>query len=593
MTSKRIVLSAAAALIASSAALMTSSPVAAQIPAAPWEGHEVAHVPFEKQFPPVVAGLANRPSILLETDFYVYGPDTGFQTPELNITIDSRGNNSPVTLWLYWENRVTGATMYYSLRTRNFGNTERDLFGTPGAPVKVRVPTLDEFKLFGDGASLGALPGSVPTATGAYQFVFEVRNANGQVISRGNAMYNHVDGVVQKSGDINGSETWTRNNAYRLAAPVNVFDPAVLTIQAGTVILGSSVGEGTLVIRRGARINAIGSADLPIIFTSELPVGQRSSGDWGGLVINGFAPTNQENPQGEGNSGPYGAADGQPGGGNPADNSGTISYVRVEFAGILFSDQNELNGIALQGVGTGTTIDHVQVHRNDDDGLEFFGGTANAKFVLLTDNSDDSLDWTFGWTGRIQNLVVIHRRGDEDHCIEADNFESDNDAEPRSNPKIANATFIGKRNVAGADVEACLLFRRGTGVNMTHAIQMLGNEDGIEVVDQSTIDGLGTRLTIENSFFFNNASLSDEPAAANYINGVAAPQNNFVGASPNVPNPQGIYPDVAPTGGQATNVGALPPLFNNDPFFSAANYAGGVSPSNSWIDDGWCVFSDD
>jgi hypothetical protein len=590
MTSKRIALFAALALFASAAALMTSSPAAAEIPAAPWEGKEVGYVPFTKQFPPVQPGLANRPSILLETDFYVYGPGTGFSVPDVNLTVDARGFNQPVTLWLYWEDRSNGATMYYSLRTGSFGATPRDMFGLPGAPAKVRVPTLDEFGLFGAGTALGALPGSIPTATGCYQFVFEVRNAAGTtVIARGNAMYNHVDAVVSKSGNIGGSETWTANNAYRLAAPVNVLSPAVLTIQAGTVVLGSKDNEGTLVIQRGARINAVGTPDKPIIMSSELPVGQRNSGDWGGLVVNGFAPTNQSNPQGEGNSGPYGAANGQPGGGQPADNSGTLQYLRVEFAGILFSDQNELNGIALQGVGNGTTVDHVQIHRGEDDGIEFFGGTVDAKFILVTDANDDSLDWTFGWTGRLQHFVAIQRRGDEDFCIEADNFESNNDALPRSNPRIANATFIGKRNIPGADVENCILFRRGTGVNMTHSIQMLGNANGIQVVDQASLDLLGTDLTVENTYFFNNAALTDNADVATYLM-APAQDNRFT--SPSVPNPQSIVqPDVAPTGN--VTVGPLPALFDADPFFDSTTYAGGVNPANSWIDDGWTVFSDD
>ena len=585
MTSKRIVLFAAAALIASASALVTPTPAGAQLPEAPWAGHEVASIPFEKQFPPVVPRLANRPSILLETDFYVYGPGTGFNTPELNLTVDRRNFNQATTLYLYWEDRVSGATRYYSLRTRDFGTQERDLFGVPGSPAKVQVPTLDEFPLFGANGSLGGLPASVPGNTGSYQFVFEVRDGNGQaVIARGNAMYNHVDGVVTKSGNINGSETWTRNNVYRLADPVNVFGPAVLTIQAGTIVLGSKAGEGTLVIRQGARINAVGTSDLPIIMTSELEVGQRASGDWGGLVVNGNAPTNQQNPQGEGNSGPYG-------GDNPADNSGTLSYVRVEYAGILFSDQNELNGIAFQGVGNGTTIDHVQVHRGEDDGMEFFGGTADAKFILITDANDDSLDWTFGWNGRMQNLVVIQRRGDEDHCIEADNFESNNDALPRSAPKIANATFIGKRGVPGADVEACLLFRRGTGVTMSHAIQIQGNEDGIEVVDAATLALLGGELQILNTFFASNASLTDDGAVDAYIRGAA--QNNRIDVNPQVPNPQSlVQPDVAPTGGPAASIGPLPAVFLNDPFFTATTYAGGANPNDSWIDDGWTTFSD-
>lgn len=585
MKCKRIVMLAAVALIASGATFVTSSPAAAQIPEAPWAGHEVDSIGIEKQFPPVVPRLGNRPSILLETDFYVYGPGTGFARPEVNLTTAARGYNQPTTLWLYWENRVSGAISYYSLRTGDFGNQPRDLFGVPGSPAKVRVPTLDNFNLFGAGGALGQLPGSVPTATGAYQFVFEVRDGDGnQVIARGNAMYNNVDGVVGKAGTIGGSETWTRNNVYFLQAPVNVTGPAVLTIQAGTVILGSQNGQGTLVIRQGARINAVGTSDLPIIMTSELEVGQRNRGDWGGLVINGNAPTNQANPQGEGNSGPYG-------GNNAADNSGTLRYVRVEYAGILFSDQNELNGIALQGVGNGTTIDHIQIHRGLDDGLEFFGGTADAKFVLVTDARDDSVDWTFGWTGRMQHVVVIQRDGQEERGIEADNDENNNDGLPRSAPKIANATFICNRDINPIrEPSECIRLRRGTAGNFTHLLQQQAPEEGIRVTEDASIALIGTELTIQNSFFFNNGDgLTDNPTLAAYLQ--TGQNNNF--GSTNVPNGRSlIQPDVAPTSGAATNIGPLPAVFLNDPFFDSVRYAGGVNPNDSWIDDGWTTFSD-
>lgn len=571
----------AAALVAVGTALVAISPAAAvPMPDAPW----IEKAP-DKVLPTLQSGIARRPAVLLETDYYVYGPNTGFTTPQLTVTIDDRNYAPAVNVYLYWQNRQNGQILYYSLSTGEFSAQERDLFGPPGVPARVLTPDLESFRLFGPGGALGPLPSSVPTNVGLYQFVFEIREADsGRPVARGQAMYNHVQGVQTHAGNIGNSETWSNNFVHFLTAPVNVFDPAILTIEPGTVVLGSAAGQGTLVIRQGARINASGTADLPIIMSSELPIGQRAPGDWGGLVVNGFAPTNQPNPAGEGNSGPYG-------GNNPNDNSGTLRYVRVEFAGILFSDQNELNGIALQGVGRGTTIDHIQIHRGQDDGLEFFGGTADAKFVLITGANDDSLDWTFGWQGRMQHVVVVQNAGNEDRAIEADNFETNPNAQPRSNPMIANATFVSNAGLNPSEPSEVIRLRRGTGGNITHTITAFGPEEAVRVTEAETLAILGTQLQLRNSFFFNNAQLTDNGDVAAYINGAA--QGNST-ANPQLPNAQSrIHPDVAPTGGSpARNAGPLPAEFQNDPFFDNVTYAGGVNPNNPWVYEGWVTYSD-
>jgi hypothetical protein len=523
-------------------------------------------LPVTAQFPPVVPGIDGRPAILLETDFYVYGPGTGFTDPEVNVTLDNRGYNAPASLYLYWENRSNGQRRYYNVRT-GFGTAETDLFGT-SRPARLFVPNLTDFQLFGPAGAFGPVPNNIPSGTGQYQFVLEVRDADsGDVISRGNAMYNQVDGVVPVSGDINGGN-WTANNAYFLATPVNVTG-GVLNIEPGTIILGSQEFQGTLVIRQGAQINANGTADEPIIFTSELPVGQRGPGDWGGLVINGFAPTNQQNPTGEGDSGPYGGND-------PNDSSGTLRYVRVEFAGIRFSDQNELNGIALQGVGRGTTIDHVQVHFNQDDGIEFFGGTVDAKYVLITGAEDDSLDWTFGWNGRLQHFVAIQLGQEGDFGIEADSFRDAPDTEPRSNPTIANGTWIG---LAGTGASGFLL-RRGTGVTIRNAIvTRFTGAEGPVIIDGDASNALvGTLLTIDNSIFFNNTGPNPLP-------GLGA---NNIFSNPRLADPLALIPDIAPRPGSPARGNGV----NLGGFFDNVNYIGGVNPNDSWIDDGWTTFAD-
>lgn len=282
------------------------------------------------------------------------------------------------------------------------------------------------------------------------------------------------------------------------ATPANIGTLAndnSITIQAGTRIIGAE-GDTLLGIQPGAKIFANGTANAPIVFTG---IDGEGPAEWGGLTINGFAPLNTcENPgqctsEGEGESGTYGGSD-------PFDSSGVLRYVRVQYAGFRFNDTNELNGIAFQGVGAGTVVENIQVHANEDDGVEFFGGTVNARNLVLTDIKDDSLDWTEGWRGRLQNVLVLQNRDFDavevaDRGIEADNLEGNNDNTPRAKPWIANATFVGRPDTTGATL------RRGTGANLSNVI-MTGFANCLDIDDEATfqaeIDNPGT-LTIQNS----------------------------------------------------------------------------------------------
>jgi hypothetical protein len=294
------------------------------------------------------------------------------------------------------------------------------------------------------------------------------------------------------SGRITTSLTLTADKPYLLSGPVFIGDgdsETVLNIEAGTTIYGlkDPGSPGTLIIDRGSRIEAVGTADAPIVFTSDQLEGQKDRGDWGGIIINGFAPINgcdsaPCSAEGEGSTGVYGGDD-------PADNSGTLKYVRVEYAGTLFSEDNELNGIAFQGVGSGTVVDYVQVHMNKDDGIEFFGGTVSAKHVVLTGVGDDSIDWTDGWVGNIQFAIVKQYEDNGDNGIEADNNKANNDLLPRSNPTLANLTFVGNSNT-----DIGILVREGTGVTISKAV----------------ISGFGDAcLILDNPATFANACAED------------------------------------------------------------------------------------
>src|SRR5687768_708011 len=302
--------------------------------------------------------------------------------------------------------------------------------------------------------------------------------------------------VIVVTGSVNGTENWTSNFYYVLRGAVFVEAGATLNIAAGTRVIGEAGSVGTLIVRRGGRLNAIGTRTAPIVFTSDQPVGSRARGDWGGIILNGTAPVNIEGGEGVGE-----ADTGIYGGDNPNDNSGSMRYVRVEFAGVEFSPDNELNGIAFQGVGRGGSYEFIQVHMNRDDALEWFGGTADIKYAVASNAADDSFDWTFGWSGRAQFIAITQRGDDGDNGIEADNNEFGNDFLPRSNPQIYNMTMCGDpdRN-EGNESNRAIIFRRGTAVTFrnflitgfkTTGLQFDGASTPTQVTNGTTQVGAG------------------------------------------------------------------------------------------------------
>lgn len=397
--------------------------------------------------------------------------------------------------------------------------------------------------------------------------------------------------VVVVTGSVTGNETWVNSNYYVLRGAVFVREGATLNIQAGTRVIGESWSNGTLVVARGGRLNAIGTASQPIVMTSDQPVGSRSRGDWGGLIINGRARLNTPSGQasGEGDTGQYGGND-------DADNSGILRYVRVEFAGIEFSPDNELNGIAFQGVGSGTQVDFVQVHMNRDDGLEYFGGTVDIKHAVLTNIADDSLDWTQGWRGRAQFIAVSQRGDDADWGIEADNASSNHNFEPRSNPIIYNMTICGDpdRNEGAESVRAAL-FRVGTAVTFRNFLILGSKTLGMQINDAATlsqIDGGVTQIgagIISGPATPLHSSVSPFVSSGRFPDVRVNPANVGVSAGDcsNHENP-GFQPTAVATlaGGQ---LGPIQPP--NDGFFEAVTFIGAVppAPAADWT-TGWTSY---
>ena len=263
------------------------------------------------------------------------------------------------------------------------------------------------------------------------------------------------------SGTITSDLTLTPNYTYVLSGGVFVGDKSsdsntvTLTVEPGVTIYGDTSALSFLAVSRGAKLEAAGTKEKPIIMTSANAIdGNANPGDWGGLIINGKAPLNTgASAEGEGDTGTYGGSD-------AADSSGTLKWLEVSFGGKQITSDNELNGIAFQGVGSGTEVDYVHVHMSKDDGVEFFGGTVNGKHIAITGVGDDNIDWTDGWTGKLQYVVAIQYEYDSDNGIEADNNGNDNSASPVSSPMLSNVTLIGIPDSSGSDLG--LLLREGT-----------------------------------------------------------------------------------------------------------------------------------
>ena len=391
-------------------------------------------------------------------------------------------------------------------------------------------------------------------------------------------------------GRFTSSLTLDNQNYWVLRGAVFFQSGTTLTIQPGTRVVGETASLGTLIIDRGARIIANGTAQQPIVFTSDQPIGTRGRGDWGGIIINGRAPINLPGGvgEGEGDTGLYGGND-------PNDNSGVLRYVRVEYAGIEFSPENELNGIAFQGVGRGTVVDYVQVKHNKDDGVEFFGGTVDAKHLVLTSIGDDSLDYTFGWTGRVQYAVIQQSGDDADNGIEADNNDQNNDLLPRSNPTLFNFTVIGDPDTAeGNESDDGFEIRAGSAGSYRNFIVMGFKENGIDFSDPATIAQANAgALSLANGIVFGNGRLpgtatfdsnsrpllSNVPSIVTGDPGLIAPFNH------DAPNwrPSSV---ATLAGGQLGP--ATPP---NDGFFEVTTFVGALSPNpeQDWT-VGWTNF---
>ena len=383
------------------------------------------------------------------------------------------------------------------------------------------------------------------------------------------------------SGVISGTRTLSADTAYLLRGIVTVDSGAVLNIPAGTLIMGDyETQPSALYVAVGGRIEANGSAAAPIVFTSSRPAGQRQPGDWAGVMINGRAQCNFTTTPclSEGIQRPFG-------GDRNDDDSGTLAYVRIEYAGYEVSFGNEMNGLTLNGVGSGTDIHHIQVHRGLDDGIEWFGGSVDVKYAVVTGASDDSFDFSSGWVGRGQFWIVQADPNDADRGFEVDNNETDNDALPRTDWQVYNVTLVGRGTGGTAgETPVGITLRRGTAGVIRNAI-VLGYEVGLDIDNSSTFAQCATgALEVSNSIFFDNGAQNDGDADAETD---CLDESSIFGVDPLLVAPYDLdSPDFRPSAtGSPVLAGAA--VVPNDGFFDDVDYIGAVAPGATPWYAGW------
>ena len=348
--------------------------------------------------------------------------------------------------------------------------------------------------------------------------------------------------VCAIEGPITGDLTLTDDVMYRMLNKVDVGidmggdgtktggSAGTLTIPAGVVIMGKTSSD-YLVVNRGSKIIANGTRSKPIRFTHntaiEGTVGELERGLWGGIVILGKAPINKCSNDVRGTAACEKVVEGSDalmGGATADDNSGKLNFVRVEYAGYEIFPGNELNGITFGAVGSGTEVDYVQVHNNQDDCVEFFGGTVNVKHLICTNAGDDNLDIDWGYQGKMQFVVVKQSSDASDHVVESDNTNADSSVgyltEPRSRPIVANFTFLAQ----GADEP--LKYKEGvSGIYINGIVKNANSQNLVESTNLETIqDGAFTPKLQHHSIFMDSAGDTSPFKADTDSSGVTAAQ---------------------------------------------------------------------
>lgn len=418
-------------------------------------------------------------------------------------------------------------------------------------------------------------------------------------------------------GRITANRTLKAEFTYKLRGLVYVTNGAILTIEPGTKIVGENLKNGGLIITRSSKIIADGTVDKPIVFTSEAASPQR--GDWAGLVILGNAPTNSsfngvsgigEIEGGINNSdglGLYGTPATQAQ--NPADNSGILRFVRIEYAGYAFLPDKEINGLTFGGVGNNTIVDNVQVSYANDDSFEWFGGTVNCKHLISYRTLDDDFDTDNGYSGKVQFGISLRDSSIAD-ISKSEAFESDNDANgssllPQTSVVFSNMTVMGPKATLGNTGNSLFVWgaqiRRNSSMSLFNSI-IMGYPKGLYI---DATKGVPTDNNIPSSLFVQNTIIAGSPGPILYSNSGNAnvPQvsnttatitdwfNTAAYGNSTLTNNSEVgliapfnygAPDFNPTAGSPAAGGATfthPKLANG---FTSVNYKGACAVGDTW-----------
>ena len=360
-------------------------------------------------------------------------------------------------------------------------------------------------------------------------------------------------------GELTENRTLNAGETYTLSGGFHVKSGATLTIKEGVTI--EAVDDNIvdyILIEQGAKIDAQGTPESPIVMTSQ----RKEAGAWGGLHICGKAPINVQGATSVSEVG-----DAAYGGSDAADNSGILRYIRIEYAGYTFSEEKEANGFTFYGVGNGTTVDHLQAYMGSDDGFEWFGGTVNVKYLVSTNNTDDSFDWTEGWQGKAQFLVAEQISDECDCLVEADNNSKNAALEPVSHPVLSNVTLIGNAN---ADNNKGIRLRAGTYADIYNTI-VTGKANGINVETPETSASLSNgESKLQHVILADDINVADGPYT----------KEMFLADGTNKVNHSVSLSGIAGTVEGGCDASSI------DSFFDAVTFIGAIESDNNWT-SGW------
>jgi len=409
--------------------------------------------------------------------------------------------------------------------------------------------------------------------------------------------------ILSDNGSGIGTRTLYSDTTYLISGLVFVNEGQELTIEAGTVLKGKpGTGENAsaLIVARGGKINAVGTADAPIIFTCEADdlngsINYNDRGLWGGIIILGKAKLNSTPGETAIEGIPTSEPRGIYGGTNDNDNSGTLKYISIRHGGTDIGEGNEINGLTLGGVGSGTTIEYIEIVANKDDGVEFFGGTPQLKNILVAYCGDDSFDYDEGFRGKGQFWCAIQDDSEGDRCGEHDGGTDPETASPYATPQIYNATYIGRgisegkrvitfRDNAGGHYANSIFANQGKGID----IELLAGEGSFDRFQAG-------ELTLKNNIFYNIADGTAENIFTISFGEGASANPDSTNASSDFANYfETAQNEVFDTGITATNPVPQNSTGNNalaeypaDGFFETVNFKGAFGTGN-WA-EGWTL----